>query len=81
VTGSAWGAGGMQQQFPFLAVERGEKGENLLVASGPSGQNGRGEGWGPGGRQWLGACYRHNLAGSEGGPRARWAQKINVINL
>jgi hypothetical protein len=44
VTGSAWG--GMQQQFPFLAVERGEKGENLLVASGPSGQNGRGEGVG-----------------------------------
>jgi hypothetical protein len=26
-------------------------------------------------------CYHHNLAGPEGGPRARWAQKINVINL
>jgi hypothetical protein len=28
-----------------------------------------------------GMCYRHNLAGPEGGPRARWAQRINVINL
>ena len=28
-----------------------------------------------------GMCYRHNLAGPEGGPRARWAQEINVINL
>jgi hypothetical protein len=26
-------------------------------------------------------CYHHNLAGPEGGPLARWAQKINVINL
>ena len=26
-------------------------------------------------------CYRHNLAGPEGGPRARWAQEINAINL
>jgi hypothetical protein len=25
--------------------------------------------------------YRHDLAGPEGGPRARWAQKINAINL
>jgi hypothetical protein len=45
------------------------------------------------GRWWLidggapsklchaGACYHHNLAGPEGEPRARWAQKINVINL
>jgi hypothetical protein len=29
----------------------------------------------------LTGCYHHNLAGSEGGPRVRWAQKINVINL
>jgi hypothetical protein len=28
-----------------------------------------------------GMCYRHNLAGPEGGLRARWAQKINAINL
>jgi hypothetical protein len=28
-----------------------------------------------------GMCYHHNLAGPEGGPRARWAQRINVINL
>jgi hypothetical protein len=26
-------------------------------------------------------CYHHNLAGLEGGPRARWAQRINVINM
>jgi hypothetical protein len=26
-------------------------------------------------------CYRHNLAGLEDGLRARWAQRINVINL
>jgi hypothetical protein len=29
----------------------------------------------------LGNCYRHNFAGPEGGPQARWAQRINVINL
>jgi hypothetical protein len=28
-----------------------------------------------------GMCYRHNLAGPEGGPRARWAQRINVMGL
>jgi hypothetical protein len=28
-----------------------------------------------------GMCYRHNLARPNGGPWARWAQKINVINL
>jgi hypothetical protein len=28
-----------------------------------------------------GMCYCHNLAGPEGGLRARWAQKINAINL
>jgi hypothetical protein len=26
-------------------------------------------------------CYRHNLAEPEGGPRTRWAQKMNTINL
>jgi hypothetical protein len=26
-------------------------------------------------------CYRHNLAGPEGGPRARWAQRIIVMGL
>jgi hypothetical protein len=29
----------------------------------------------------MALCYRHNLARPEGGPRARWAQRINVINL
>jgi hypothetical protein len=28
-----------------------------------------------------GMCYRHNLAGSEGGPRARWAQRIIIMGL
>jgi hypothetical protein len=28
-----------------------------------------------------GICYRHNLAGPEGGPRARWAQRIIVMGL
>jgi hypothetical protein len=28
-----------------------------------------------------GMCYRHNLAGLEGGPRARWAQRIIVMGL
>jgi hypothetical protein len=28
-----------------------------------------------------GMCYRHNLAGLEGGPRARWAQRIIVTGL
>jgi hypothetical protein len=28
-----------------------------------------------------GMCYRHNLAGPEGGPRARWAQRIIIIGL
>jgi hypothetical protein len=28
-----------------------------------------------------GMCYRHNLAEPEGGPRTRWAQKMNTINL
>jgi hypothetical protein len=26
-------------------------------------------------------CYRHNLAGPEGGPRTRWAQRIIVMGL
>jgi hypothetical protein len=26
-------------------------------------------------------CYRHNLAEPEGGPRARWAQRIIVMGL
>jgi hypothetical protein len=26
-------------------------------------------------------CYRHNLAGPEGGPWARWAQRITVMGL
>jgi hypothetical protein len=29
----------------------------------------------------LGNCYRHNLAGPEGGPRARWAQRLIVMGL
>jgi hypothetical protein len=29
----------------------------------------------------MGMCYRHNLAEPEGGPRIRWAQKMNMINL
>jgi hypothetical protein len=28
-----------------------------------------------------GMCYRHNLAGPEGGPRARWALTIIVMGL
>jgi hypothetical protein len=28
-----------------------------------------------------GMCYRHNLVGPEGGPRARWAQRIIVMGL
>jgi hypothetical protein len=32
-------------------------------------------------RNQGGMCYRHNLAGLEGGPRARWAQRIIVIGL
>jgi hypothetical protein len=28
-----------------------------------------------------GMCYHHNLAEPEGGPQARWAQKINMISL
>jgi hypothetical protein len=28
-----------------------------------------------------GMCYRHNLAESEGEPRTRWAQKMNMISL
>jgi hypothetical protein len=28
-----------------------------------------------------GICYRHNLAEPEGGPRTRWAQKMNMISL
>jgi hypothetical protein len=32
-------------------------------------------------RVGLALCHRHNLAGPESGPRARWAQKVNVINL
>jgi hypothetical protein len=26
-------------------------------------------------------CYHHNLVEPEGGPRTRWAQKMNTINL
>jgi hypothetical protein len=26
-------------------------------------------------------CYRHNLAKPDGGPRTRWAYKIDTINL
>jgi hypothetical protein len=29
----------------------------------------------------VSSCYRHNLAGPEGGPRARWAQRIIVMGL
>jgi hypothetical protein len=32
-------------------------------------------------RNQGGMCYRHNLAGPEGGPRARWAQRIIVVGL
>jgi hypothetical protein len=28
-----------------------------------------------------GMCYHHNLAKPEGGPRTRWAQKIDTINM
>jgi hypothetical protein len=28
-----------------------------------------------------GMCYLHNMAELEGGPRTRWAQKVNTINL
>jgi hypothetical protein len=28
-----------------------------------------------------GKCYRHNLAGPEGGSRARWAQRIIIMGL
>jgi hypothetical protein len=28
-----------------------------------------------------GMCYRHNLARLEGGPRARWAQRIIEVGL
>jgi hypothetical protein len=28
-----------------------------------------------------GMCYRYNLAEPEGGPRTRWAQKMNMVNL
>jgi hypothetical protein len=28
-----------------------------------------------------GMCYHHNLAGPEGGPRARWAQRIIEVGL
>jgi hypothetical protein len=28
-----------------------------------------------------GMCYRHNLAGLEGGPRPRWAQRIILTGL
>jgi hypothetical protein len=31
--------------------------------------------------QNQGACYRHNLARLEDGPRARWAQKIFVMGF
>jgi hypothetical protein len=29
----------------------------------------------------LESCYRHNLARPEGGPRARWAQRIIIMGL
>jgi hypothetical protein len=32
-------------------------------------------------RNQGGICYCHNLAGPEGGLRARWAQRINVMGL
>jgi hypothetical protein len=32
-------------------------------------------------RNQGGMCYRHNLAEPEGGPRTRWAQKMNTISL
>jgi hypothetical protein len=28
-----------------------------------------------------GMCYHHNLSGPEGGPRAKWAQRITVMGL
>jgi hypothetical protein len=28
-----------------------------------------------------GMCYHHNLAELEGGPRTRWAQKMNTTSL